>query len=338
MGADKRRFRIAVDAMGGDLAPAEMIKGAIHATNDDALEVLLVGETDLVEPVLQQEDYDPKSISVVNSEGVIREDESPVNALRQKPNSSIAVSVGLVKNGYADACVTMGSTGAAVAASTFGFGLIPGVERPALAGPVIGFNPNVVLLDVGAGVDLRASQLLNCGIMGKVFAEKVLDMGSVSIGTLSVGSEDEKGNRQIKEAFPLFAESGMSFIGNVEGVDLFDDRPKVIVCDGFIGNILMKYTEGLGLAIQKFITEELGSILDNDTMTAIQQKIFSNTNVVESFGGGPLLGVEGITIIGHGRSAALAIGSAIKLAKHACEQDFLENMRQEIQQFSGANN
>ena len=174
--------------------------------------------------------------------------------------------------------------------------------------------------------------------MGKVFAEKVLDMGSVSIGTLSVGSEDEKGNRQIKEAFPLFAESGLSFIGNVEGVDLFDDRPKVIVCDGFIGNILMKYTEGLGLAIQKFITEELGSILDNDTMAAIQQKIFSNTNVVESFGVGPLLGVEGITIIGHGRSAALAIGSAIKLAKHACEQDFLENMRQEIQQFSGANN
>lgn len=335
MGTNKSRFRIAVDAMGGDFAPVEIIRGAIQATRDRALEVLLVGENDVVDPILRKENYDPELISVVNSEGTIRENESPVNALRQKPNASVAVSVGLVKSGHADACVTMGSTGAAVAASTFGFGLIPGVERPALAGPVIGFNPNVVLLDVGAGVDLRASQLLNCGIMGKVFAEKVLDMGTVSIGTLSVGSEDEKGNRQMKEAFPLFTESGLPFIGNVEGVDLFDSQPKVVVCDGFLGNVLMKYTEGFGVAMQEFISQELGSILNSDLMTAIQNKIFSNTNVVESFGGGPLLGVNGITIIGHGRSRAVAIASAINLAKHACERDFLENMRRELQLFSG---
>lgn len=334
MGTNKSRIRIAVDSMGGDFGPLEIVKGAIQATSDTALEVLLVGENDLVEPILRKEDYDPELISVVASEGTIREDESPVNALRQKPKASVAVSVGLVKNGYADACVTMGSTGAAVAASTFAFGLIPGVERPALAGPVIGFNSKVVLLDVGAGVDLRASQLLNCGIMGKVFAEKVLDMGSVSVGTLSVGSEDEKGNRQMKEAFPLFVESGLPFIGNVEGVDLFDDKPKVVVCDGFLGNVLMKYTEGIGVAMQEFIHKELGSVLDSGVMAVIQNKIFSNTNVVESFGGGPLLGVNGITIIGHGRSGASAIASAINLAKHACEQDFLENMRREIQQFS----
>jgi len=334
MGTNKGRLRIAVDSMGGDFAPLEIIKGAIQATTGGDLEVLLVGETDLIESVLRKESHDPELISIVNSEGAIQENESPVNALRQRPKASISVSVGLVKQGFADACVTMGSTGAAVAASTFGFGLIAGVERPALAGPVIGFNSQVVLLDVGAGVDLRPSQLLNCGIMGKVFAEKVLDMGSISVGTLSVGSEDEKGNRQIKEAFPLFVESGLPFIGNVEGIDLFDQRPKVIVCDGFLGNVIMKYTEGMGVAMQEFIGKELDAILDQEIIRDIQNKIFSTTNVVESFGGGPLLGVNGITIIGHGRSRAPAIASAINLAKHACEQDFVENMQQEIQQFS----
>ena len=334
MAINKRRLRIAVDYMGGDSAPLEIIRGAIQATGDRNLEVLLVGNMDLLETRLRQEIHDSELISVVNSEGVIPENESPVNALRQKPKASVAVCVDLVKNGYADACVTMGSTGAAVAASTLGFGLIHGVERPALAGPVIGFNSNALLLDVGAGVDLRPSQLLNCGIMGKVFAEKVLDMGSVSIGILSVGSEEKKGNRQMKEAFPLFTESGLPFIGNLEGIDLFDDRPKVIVCDGFLGNVIMKYTEGIGVAIQEFIAKELGQILDADVMEDIQSKIFSATNVVESFGGGPLLGVNGITIIGHGRSRAPAIASAIKLAKHACDQAFLENMQREIQQFS----
>ena len=338
MGANRGRLRIAVDCMGGDFAPLEIIKGTTQATGSGDLEVLLVGEMDLVESMLRKESYNPELISIVNSEGAIQETESPVNALRQRPNASIAVLVGLVKDGYADACVSMGSTGAAVAASTLGFGLIPGVERPALAGPVIGFNSQAVLLDVGAGVDLRPSQLLNCGIMGKVFAEKVLDMGSVSVGILSVGSEDEKGNRQIKEAFTLFADSGLPFIGNVEGIDLFDDRPQVIVCDGFLGNVIMKYTEGMGVAMQEFIVKELGSILDGEVMADIQNKIFATTNVVESFGGGPLLGVNGITIIGHGRSRAPAIASAINLAKHACEQDFLENMQQEVQQFSSGSN
>ena len=321
------RYRIAVDAMGGDNAPVETVRGAVDAAETSNVEVLLVGDADALKPLLPSPL--PGSLRVVPSDGVISEDDQPLEALRTKPRASIAVAAGLVKEGMADAYVTMGSTGAAMAAGVVALGCLEGIERPALGGPFLGLAPRTVLLDLGTSVDNRPSQLLSYGVLGSVLATVFLGIEEPRVALLSVGSEESKGNRQVREAHQLFRESGLNFIGNVEGVDVPLGRADVVVCDGFVGNILMKFAEGLGMAVVQYLRRAAGTG-EQDREGPLLQKLSQLTNYVEHMGGGPLLGLNGVAIVGHGRSMAASVTAAIGMARTALERDLVGRMDREL--------
>ena len=238
--------RIAVDAMGGDNAPGEVVAGAVAAAREGGVQILLVGDPEQVQAELARHDASRLPIMPVPSEGIILEGEPPAMALRQKPRASILVSTGLVKQGKAHASVTMGSTGAAMAAAAVVLGLSEGVDRPALGGPVVGVSPNTFIIDLGTNVDCRPAQMLSFAVIGDVFARQFWGVERPRVALLSVGEESGKGNRQVREVTELLEKSGLNFIGNVEGNDLSADKAEVVVCDGFVGNIVMKLTEGLG--------------------------------------------------------------------------------------------
>jgi glycerol-3-phosphate acyltransferase PlsX len=323
-----QRYRIAVDAMGGDHAPVETVRGALDAAEQSNVEVLLVGDADALKPLLPSPL--PDSIRVVPSDGVISEDEQPLEALRAKPRASIAVAAGLVKEGMADAYVTMGSTGAALAAGVVALGCLEGVDRPALGGPFLGLAPRTVLLDLGTSVDNRPSQLLSYGVLGSVLATVFLGIEEPRVALLSVGAEESKGNRQVREAHQLFRESGLRFIGNVEGVDVPLGRADVVVCDGFVGNIVMKLTEGLGQAMAERLRESLRNSLPSSELERVVKEVYELNNVVETWGGGPLFGVNGVSIVGHGRAKATAVQRAIATAKRAVESGFVTGLNEEL--------
>ncbi len=313
--------------MGGDHAPAETVRGAVDAAAQGGVDVLLVGEPDALEPLLPSPM--PDGLRVVPSDGVITEDDQPLESLRAKPRASIAVAAGLVKEGMADAYVTMGSTGAAMAAGVVALGCLDGIERPALGGPFLGLAPRTVMLDLGTSVDNRPSQLLNYGVLGSVLATVFLGIEEPRVALLSVGAEESKGNRQVREAHQLFRESGLNFIGNVEGVDVPLGRADVIVCDGFVGNILMKFAEGLGMAVVEYLRNAAGTEAGSRD-GALLQKLSQLTNYVEHMGGGPLLGLNGVAIVGHGRSRAASVTAGIEMARTSMERDLVGKMSREL--------
>ena len=326
----KPSFTVAVDAMGGDYAPAEVVKGAVEATQGGEIHVLLVGDTSVVEAELHGHDLANASITLVPSEGVIQETEHPIGALRQKPKASVVVATKLVKGGQAQAVVSLGSTGAAVATATLILGLLEGVERPAIGGPLLRPLSEVMLVDLGTNVDCRPSQLLGFAAIGRAFARRFQGIDNPRVALLSVGAEAEKGNRQVQEAYSLLQKSDLNFVGNLEGTDLFLDRADVIVCDGFVGNILMKFSEGLSAALAKQLPKLLDGHLPAEEMARLGQKLYALTNVVERVGGGPILGVDGVVVIGHGRSKASTVADAIGMAKMAVDLELVETMRQEL--------
>ena len=329
---NSQRYSIAVDAMGGDNAPGETVRGAVDAAEQSNVEVLLVGDADALKPLLPSPL--PDSIRVVPSDGVISEDDQPLEALRAKPRASIAVAAGLVKEGMADAYVTMGSTGAALAAGVVALGCLEGVDRPALGGPFLGLAPRTILLDLGTSVDNRPSQLLSYGVLGSVLATVFLGIEEPSVALLSVGAEESKGNRQVREAHQLFRESGLRFIGNVEGVDVPLGRADVVVCDGFVGNILMKFAEGLGMAVVEYLRRAAGTG-DGNREGLLLEKLSQLTNHVEHMGGGPLLGLNGVAIVGHGRSMAASVTAGIEMARTSLERDLVGTMSRELARVRG---
>ncbi|MBI2165913.1 MAG: phosphate acyltransferase PlsX [Chloroflexi bacterium] len=330
--ASSRPVRVALDAMGGDHAPEETVKGAVEAAQQGT-PVLLVGDPQALQQQLAMHGAQKLPIQVVPSEGVILEGEHPVQALRQKPRASILVATGLVKAGKADAVVTMGSTGAAMAAGTVLLGLLEGIERPALGGPIVGTAPNTVLIDLGTNVDCRPAQLLNFAIIGAVFARSFLKVQDPRVALLSVGAEEGKGNRQVRETFELFKGSGLRFIGNIEGHEVPAGKADVVVCDGFVGNILMKFTEGLGSALSQRLLERLEGRLSSEEARSVAQEIYDWTNVVERVGGGPIFGVNGVVVVGHGRSRAPTVTRAIHTARLAVEVDLIASLQQELRRY-----
>ena len=328
-------YRIAVDAMGGDYAPAEMVKGAVEAARQDGVELLLVGDPQVVEMELAQHDVTGLPIHRVPSDGVIREGEHPVMALRQTPRASVAVAAGLVKEGRADAFVTLGSTGAAMASAVLALGLLPGLERPTLGGPFLGLAPKTCLIDLGSSVDCRPGQLLSFAVIGSVYASKFLGIKDPRVALLSVGVEEGKGNRQVQEAYALFKSSGLNFAGNVEGFDLFLDKADVVVCDGFVGNILLKYSEGLGRALAHYLRKSLKAGLPDGVVERMAGELQSLTSVAER-AGGPLFGIDGVAIVGHGSSRAPTVRAAIQMACQALDLDMVSSMREELARVQGA--
>ncbi len=312
--------------MGGDFAPVEPVTGAVQAAREQGLNVLLVGDTDVVEAELARHATEGLNISIVPSDGVINETDNPVRAIRERPKASIVEAAKLVRSGQADAMVTMGSTGAAMASATLVVGLLEGVARPALGGPMFGPLSSAVLVDVGSSVDCRPSQMLGFAALGTAFARSIQKIENPRVGLLSVGAEEGKGNRQTKEAYPVFNNSNLNFVGNVEGWDFFQDKVDVVVCDGFVGNIIMKFAEGLGIAVSRLIPGLVGDKLPPDVV----HKLVSLTSSPDIGGGGPLFGVNGLVLVGHGRAQAASIASAISLAQRAREDGFVEAMRQEL--------
>jgi len=314
--------RIAVDAMGGDFAPAEIVAGAVLAARQGGVQIALVGDSDKVNAELVR--HNPKGLPImpVPSEGVIVEGEPPALALRQKPKASVLVATGMVKKGFADACVSMGSTGAAMAAAAVVLGVIEGIERPCLGGPIVGLAPRTVILDVGTSVDCRPTQLVSFAVIGDVFARQIWGIERPRVALLSVGAETGKGNKQVKETTDLMATAGLNFIGNVEGYDLPTGKADVVVCDGFVGNVVMKLTEGLGAAIAER--------LRHAKLDQAAREVFESMNVVETYGGGPILGVNGVSVVGHGRAKADAVAKAIATAKMSVENRLVTQLNQRL--------
>ncbi|MBI4202560.1 MAG: phosphate acyltransferase PlsX, partial [Chloroflexi bacterium] len=319
--------------MGGDYGPSEVVPGAVQAARDLGVRVLLVGDEGPVSQALSRYAQDGLAglpVEVIPSQGVIEETDHPLQAMRDKPYASVLEAAKLVKGGKAQAMVSMGSTGASMASAALIFGMLEGVERPALGGPILAPLSNAVILDLGSNVDCRPVQLLGFGAIGAAFAQRVQGVTNPRIGILSVGAEEGKGNRQVKEAYQLFKQSRLNFVGNMEGTDIFQDKADVIVCDGFVGNILLKFAEGLGMAVALRFASAATDGLPPQAMQKLGAELSAITNVVELGGGGPLFGVNGIAVVGHGRSKAPSIASAIALAKRAVDFGLVDAMKQEL--------
>ena len=328
-----RAVRVAVDTMGGDYGPRETVKGALEALDAHNIELLLVGDGDQVRAELARYDLAGKPVTVIPSVDKIGDDEHPIHALRAKPKASILVATNLLKSGDADVLVSMGPTGASMASAVLFLGMMEGLERPCIGGPFLGMGPRTVLVDMGTNIDCRPSLLVSFAALGAVFARSFLDIENPRIGLLSVGSEEGKGNRQVQECYQLLRDSHLNFIGNVEGMDFFTGRADVIVCDGFVGNILMKFTEGLGAALAPFLEERLSSVLPPEELSRVSSDIWRATNLPKIMGG-PLWGVNGAVVLGHGSCRAADVAGAIDTAVRYVQIGLVESMRQELSQLS----
>jgi len=326
-------IRVAVDTMGGDFGPPETVKGALQGLDTHNIELLLVGDQDLLESELAHYNIKGKPVKVVASVGNIGDDEHPIEGLRRKPQSSILVATKLLKSGDADLLVSMGSTGASMASSVFILGLMDGLERPCIGGPFLGVAPRTVLVDMGSNIDCRPPLMLSFAALGSVFSQKFLGIENPRVGLLSVGSEAAKGNRQVHESYQLLQESHLNFIGNVEGMDFFTGRADVIVCDGFVGNILMKFTEGLGTALSHYVEQRLAAHLPAAELAKVSSDLWETTNMPRTMGG-PLFGVNGMVMLGHGSCRASGIEGAIDTGVRCAQIGMVDSMRQELAQLS----
>ncbi len=317
--------------MGGDFGPRETVKGAIQALSNDKIELLLVGDQEPVQAELDQYDTTGYSVTIVPSVDKIGDDEHPIQALRHKPKASILVTTKLVKSGDADVVVSMGSTGASMASSVFLLGLMDGLERPCLGGPFLGVAPGTVMVDAGSNLDCRPALMLSFAALGSVFAHRFLGIDNPGIGLLSVGAEEAKGNKQVQESYAMLQESHLNFVGNVEGMDFFTGRADVIVCDGFVGNILMKFAEGLGGALSKFVQERLAGSLPSHELAKISDDLWETTNMPRTMGG-PLFGVNGAVVLGHGSCEASGVAGAIHTAVRYFRVGLVDSMKEELSQ------
>ena len=326
------RVRIALDAMGGDFGPPATVPGALAAlAAHPQLDITLVGDPEAVNAELSKHPIamPGHAITVVRSEGKIEDDEHPISALRRKPRSSIATVMRLLKAGEADMAVSVGSTGATMATASMTLGLLDGLERPCIGGNFLGLAPNTTVVDLGSNVDCRPSLLLSFAALGVAFSRLRLGIENPRVALLSVGEEAAKGSRQVQESHSLFRDSHLNFAGNVEGMDFFTDKADVIVCDGFIGNILIKFAEGLGSALAPYLSRQLAEFLPESQLRQIAGALWTNMNLPRTMGG-PLFGVDGLVMIGHGSSAAEGIAGAINTGLLCRRVELVAGFRQEL--------
>lgn len=310
-------MKIALDAMGGDTAPETPVAGAIRAARELPIEILLLGPKDTVERELAKYPQRPANLSVVHAPEVIGMDESPVAAVRKKRESSINIGLTMLREKQVEAFVSAGNTGAVMAASTFIVGLLPGVERPGIAILLPGVKGDTLLIDVGANIAPKPMHLLQYALMGEAYVRTLLGKTRPTVGMLNVGEEESKGTDFMKETYGLLEGSGVNFVGNVEGHDIFTGEVDVIVCDGFAGNVALKTAESLAHAISVLLKRSLamspitrlGAFLAKDAFLELRKEI----DYAER-GGAPLLGVNGVSIISHGASSGKAIKNACRVA------------------------
>ena len=326
---------IAVDAMGGDLGPSVVVPGAIEAARQTGAKILLVGNEATLDGELNRLSPSGVDLEIVHAPEVAGLDEKPSDILRRKKNASIQVACRLVRDGAAQGVVSAGHSGASVACGMFIMGRIPGVERPALASLLPTEKEPVVLLDVGATVDCKPYNIFQFGLMGDAFARDILNKEAPRVGLLSIGEEEGKGNSQVKEAYELFKMAqNLNFSGNIEGRDLFTGDVDVAVCDGFVGNVALKLSEGLGLSLSRVLKRELlssgflpklGSLLAKSAF-----RRFAKVVDYAEYGGAPLLGLQNISIVCHGRSNAKAICNATRMATLFVEKETNKRLMETI--------
>lgn len=313
------RCRIALDAMGGDHAPDEPIKGALLAVEEYPVSITLVGREEVVREKLKAHGGSRPSphIDVVDAREVVEMDDNSLAPLRKKRNSSIRVCANLVGEGRADAMVSAGHTGATMTSAYKVLGTIEGVSRPALAAILPSQSGHTVILDVGANVDTKPNHLREFSVMGHFYAQMIFGIEAPRIGLLSIGEEEGKGNELTKETFRVMKETGLNFIGNAEGRDVYNGNADVIVCDGFIGNVVLKASEALGEMVSKMLRSEVTRTAPRKVGALILKGAFDDIKKrmdYSEYGGAPLLGVNGGCIVCHGRSNAKAIKNAIRVA------------------------
>jgi glycerol-3-phosphate acyltransferase PlsX len=325
--------------MGGDYAPEEIVRGAVLAAQKDDVDIFLVGTATILEKELARyERINSSSISVVEASDVIKENDSPVDVIRRKSNCSVAVAAKMVKSGKADALLSAGSTAAAAISAIRFMGMVDGVYRPALVGSLGSFAPNTVMVDLGANVDCKPHQFLTFAIAGSVYAKRFLNIGDPRIALLSTGREESKGNDVVHEAYALLRKSGLNFIGNIEGSDILSGKANVIVCDGFVGNVLLKFYESIGSHAQVWTEQKLRKHPPLRVLTRLLfRSLFPATKIsseTEKQGGGILWGVDGVVKIAHGASRAPNIANAIESAKEAVNAGVVESFKSELAEFN----
>lgn len=324
---------VAVDAMGGDNAPYEIIKGSIDATREFGVKVVLVGQEDVINEHLKSFQYDADKVEVLNATEVIGTDEVPTTAIRRKKDSSIVVGLKYVKEGKADAFVSAGSTGAVLTGATVIVGRIKGIERPALGGQLPGRYGKTFMIDCGANVDCKPQYLVQFAKMGYIYSKYVLGKENPSVGLVNIGTEREKGNALTKEVYGLLEETkGINFIGNIEPRDISLGTTNVVVCDGFTGNTILKVTEGVGMNIMAMIKEaimsgayKIGAAIIKKPLYGIKDKFDS-----EEEGGAPFLGLTSLVVKAHGNAKARGIKNAIKRCIIFVENDIVNKIEEQI--------
>jgi glycerol-3-phosphate acyltransferase PlsX len=326
-------MRIAVDAMGGDHAPQINVDGAIAAAREFDISTLLVGPAKLLEGLLADSGYRGTAIEVVDATEVITMDDPATAAIRKKRNSSIRVAANCVRDGRAQGLVSAGHTGAAMVSAKMVIGTIEGVDRPALATILPNLSGHCLLLDVGANPDAKTQHFKEFAVMGSLYAQLAFGKKSPSIGLMSIGEEDSKGTDRTKEAFKSLKETGLHFIGNVEGRDVFNGSVDVIVTDGFTGNVILKVSEALAEMVEKLLREEIKKTLKASVGFLLSRSAFRSFKSrldYSEYGGAPLLGVKGCVIICHGRSTAKAVKNAIRFAAEFSRQHLAEKIQSSI--------
>ncbi len=323
-------IRISIDAMGGDFAPADLVKGAVMAARDYNLGIFLVGQQERIKAELDKHDTSSLDIEIVHTDEYLVEGEPPAYALRTKRRASIAVATRMVKEGKASAVFSAGPTGGVIASALGILGMVEGISRPVLGGPFVGFTPGTIVMDVGGNIDIRPDQLLDFAIVGTVYARTLLDIPNPTVAILSIGSEEGKGNELGKSAYPFFKNSGLNFIGNVEGGDIPAGKANVIVCDGFVGNILVKFCEGLGEVEARWLESKLKGKLPESDIADICSDLRKNTNTADASGGGPIWAVDGLALKAHGRSKYEEIARGIGQAKILVEKDIVNALKTEL--------
>jgi len=325
-------IRIAVDGFGGDFAPEQVVAGCLQAASEDRIPILLTGDQAVLAPLIAGK---PGSelIEIVHAPERIGMDEAPVEAVRAKKDSSLTVAARLVKDKEASGMVSAGNTGACMAAAVFIIGRIKGIERPAITSIMPTVKGVCLMVDVGANVDCRPSHLVQFAQMGSIYAERVLGRPQARVGLLNIGEEPSKGNDAAQKAYQLLSSAKINFIGNVEGRDIPGGEVDVVVCDGFVGNIVLKFAEGLGTGMFAMLKEELTASLPRKLAAAVLRPGFAKVKKkidYAEYGGAPLLGVKGTVIIAHGSSNAKAIRNAIRVAKEASANQVVESIAELI--------
>jgi len=323
------KIKIAIDAMGGDFAPEEIVKGSVIGARTYDTGIILCGPRARVEQELAKNKTSGLDIELVHTDEYLVEGEPPAYALRQKRNASIAVATRLVKEGRAHGVLGVGPTGGILTAALMYLGTLDGSARPVVGGNFCGLTPNLVLMDMGGNLDAKPEQYLDFAVVGTVYVKKLMGISNPTVGLISVGKEEGKGNAVTKEVYPLLKNSGLNFAGNIEGNDIAEGKVNVAVCDASIGNVVVKYSEGLGMLISNWLRSELQGQLADARIDEISQKLLRMTVPADTQGGGPLWAVNGVVFKAHGRSGHPQVANTIGEMKKFIEMDVVGALKEE---------